>query len=721
MKHLKLFNNSGERIENTFNGKKIYPFVSFTNDETKRIDFYELSNRIAEFEATDDNKLAVNSLLGFSKFIVDGVDILSGLVPQTPSLETFVVDEESFTFEGDDTYYIGETFPYGVHSYVKLSCDEVITDELRLICNHTYDDKNVAEALGSVGELIKSGTITRLNDNTVFITDMALITSLKIKDMVYFVFVGENVIPTKNEALVYVLSNTTTNSFTNTENSLVVDSDFNATYFENIVSGLPTRWDVSFDTTLNPEEILLWIAISNRQACFAMPIVPLSALNESGFGELVGSNVTIYSSLFLALLSEMPDIEGFGVYLSTNEENYKFLISNHVVEVSEMNSLLVAPYYFENNGKHIVEMECFNGMQFVCGENFYNTFDGGCITTLNNDALDGASVVKLTNVNQLKTITIPKDCVSFSVVKNGIPSLSSIKIKNGGLCKKYDNSLIIDGNGKYVLSNTNDETYELPNGVKYVDFNILNEWEPNIKKLSIKDDECVVDYTGEMGYGILENLTSVTAYNNNFNINFHSANITEFYNYADDISVIQCGKVNNTMGTFGKSGKHIKFYGNASSDGRFLLSSSGVVKYYNYINNNGTYSMSCIFPDEVKRVEYGVFNDLYYGSSIFSCHGNMKIGKDAFLNNTKISTIMFKEGVEIGVGSFNGCSSLDTIYFNTMTLPSIDKPFKRIGTSGTLIVPNGCDYSNWMKNEDGYLGYYGWTVKYYDFDNNVFL
>lgn len=91
---------------------------------------------------------------------------------------------------------------------------------------------------------------------------------------------------------------------------------------------------------------------------------------------------------------------------------------------------------------------------------------------------------------------------------------------------------------------------------------------------------------------------------------------------------------------------------------------------------------------------------------------------------TDISSIVIPENVQIIYGSaFAECHNLTTIYAypriaptltNTIYEPGyelnvIHYPFRNISNNGVLHYPAGSNYSSWLRNEEGYLGYYGWT------------
>lgn len=60
--------------------------------------------------------------------------------------------------------------------------------------------------------------------------------------------------------------------------------------------------------------------------------------------------------------------------------------------------------------------------------------------------------------------------------------------------------------------------------------------------------------------------------------------------------------------------------------------------------------------------------------------------------------------------SFSGCTALTSITCNADTQPGISTyTFQGIATGGTLYHPESSDYSNWLSNNQYYLGYYLWN------------
>ena len=59
------------------------------------------------------------------------------------------------------------------------------------------------------------------------------------------------------------------------------------------------------------------------------------------------------------------------------------------------------------------------------------------------------------------------------------------------------------------------------------------------------------------------------------------------------------------------------------------------------------------------------------------------------------------------------CSSLSTIICKSESAPNISQTsFWGINRNGVLKYPHGSDYSKWLSDELGYLGYFGWTGEY---------
>ena len=105
-----------------------------------------------------------------------------------------------------------------------------------------------------------------------------------------------------------------------------------------------------------------------------------------------------------------------------------------------------------------------------------------------------------------------------------------------------------------------------------------------------------------------------------------------------------------------------------------------------YVFYNCTALKNLVIPDKVKHL-----NNMIRGCSSLTSltlgSGIETIGDYAVYNNSKLKTIISKATVAPTITNLS---------------------FRYASNDGTLKYPKGSDYSSWLKNETGYLGYYGW-------------
>ena len=89
-----------------------------------------------------------------------------------------------------------------------------------------------------------------------------------------------------------------------------------------------------------------------------------------------------------------------------------------------------------------------------------------------------------------------------------------------------------------------------------------------------------------------------------------------------------------------------------------------------------------------------------------------EIGKKAFASYDTLKSVTIPSSVtSMGVECFAHCDTLESITINARTAPTMSaSTFLNISNGGTLYYPNDSDYSSWMRNEEFYLGLYGWTA-----------
>lgn len=124
-----------------------------------------------------------------------------------------------------------------------------------------------------------------------------------------------------------------------------------------------------------------------------------------------------------------------------------------------------------------------------------------------------------------------------------------------------------------------------------------------------------------------------------------------------------------------------------------------------------------IMPDTVTEIGSQAFTYQYTLKSVIFPKSLTKIGNYAFLmgttgNNTLTEIELGENLTSIGYGVFEGLNALTKIACKATTAPEISQSGTFVvPNGGTLYYPEGSDYSEWLKNSEGFLGYYGWTGK----------
>ena len=147
---------------------------------------------------------------------------------------------------------------------------------------------------------------------------------------------------------------------------------------------------------------------------------------------------------------------------------------------------------------------------------------------------------------------------------------------------------------------------------------------------------------------------------------------------------------------------------------------------------------SIVIPDNVTNIGSGAFRGCSSLNSVTIGSGVTYIGNDSFRDCTSLTYIVIPDSVtRIGSSSFSGCTSLTSIEIpdsvtridscafsgctslNSITCYATTAPtlvsnsqgfsyvFDRLPTNGTLHVPNGSNYSSWLRQLPS-----GWTIEY---------
>lgn len=124
-------------------------------------------------------------------------------------------------------------------------------------------------------------------------------------------------------------------------------------------------------------------------------------------------------------------------------------------------------------------------------------------------------------------------------------------------------------------------------------------------------------------------------------------------------------------------------------------------------------------PDTIKDLGKIAFADCFGLRDITIPSQLETIGNQAFRNCVWLEEIHLPETFKSFLptssqndGVFMGCENLKRIICDAPISPIIDADtFYDISNNGTLIVPSGSNYSTWMRTDQYYLGYYGWTIQ----------
>lgn len=163
------------------------------------------------------------------------------------------------------------------------------------------------------------------------------------------------------------------------------------------------------------------------------------------------------------------------------------------------------------------------------------------------------------------------------------------------------------------------------------------------------------------------------------------------------------------------------------------------VRLPNNINSIGTYAFyncsgltSIAIPSSVTTIGESAFeyckslssitipnSVTSIGNSAFDCCSGLtsvtipssvtSIGDSAFWYCTSLTSVTIPNSVtSIGTSAFNGCSGLTSVNCYATTAPTLGKSvFYNLPNNGTLYVPNGSNYSSWLRELPS-----GWTISY---------
>ena len=148
--------------------------------------------------------------------------------------------------------------------------------------------------------------------------------------------------------------------------------------------------------------------------------------------------------------------------------------------------------------------------------------------------------------------------------------------------------------------------------------------------------------------------------------------------------------------------------------------------FYNNLPNGDVYLGSCYYKykgtmpsntsitikDGTNSICYGAFEGYKNLTSVIISDSVTIIDNSAFRNCSGLTSVTIGSGVtSIGNYAFYGCKSLNSITCYATTKPSFSGSgsfvFTSLPKNGKLYVPNGSDYSSWLKQLPS-----GWTIEY---------
>lgn len=131
-----------------------------------------------------------------------------------------------------------------------------------------------------------------------------------------------------------------------------------------------------------------------------------------------------------------------------------------------------------------------------------------------------------------------------------------------------------------------------------------------------------------------------------------------------------------------------------------------------YMFSNCTSLNTFVVSDTSEGIGVNAFNNCTSLSSISIGSGVTHIDGFAFSDCTSLEEITLPSKINVIMAyAFGDCTSLKTIHAENTTqiwLPYLPV-FTNVVTGGTLYYPAGADYSTWLSNQEGTLGYYGWN------------
>ena len=487
--------------------------------------------------------------------------------------------------------------------------------------------------------------------------------------------------------------------------------------------------------------MMLFVTMSGMKMC-----QPLSFEDMNGMFVIdEENNQLVCTEQFLAEF-EMIISYGYGYgfgFCTVNEETGEFTAVDSLMIYEGTTGGLKTPYYFDKEGEHIVEMELMSG-DFGGLYMFYDMateISAPLTSVIFNEkitSIEQYTFFQNTLLTKIICESIIAPTLNQSVVyiapygtliyPEGSDYSSWLSTEEGCLGYYGWNSEPTFMTGTINVTDVNNEYRLYNNGDVFIGAQINGEWVNSIYHAFDNVGEYVVKYAlrdetkiGNNAFDNCSDLTSVVIPNS----------VTSIGNYAFSFCTGLTGEliIPDSVTKIGE------YAFNNCSDLTSVVIPDSVTTIGDYAFRSCSGLTSVVIPDSVTSIGEGAFGNcigltgeliipdsvttigiraFQYCKDLTSVEigsGVTSIGSQAFYYCTGLASVEIGSGVtSIGSQAFYGCTGLTSIVCHAPTVPTIDyDTFYGIKREGTLIYPEGSDYSSWLSTDSYYLGCYEWN------------